>query len=130
FNTLSFFMVYLLFIDCLDTIRIHHLIFSNLPSHTQNSIIAPYSLNAIKKVCYQFSSTFSVKLEKIDEENVKVFFMFSEPLTSEKIDFIISSFYQALLDQDLREIVSRETEGVRNLILAHAFSKTTLIDPE
>src|SRR5690606_26033790 len=40
FNTLSFFMVYLLFIDCLDTIRIHHLIFSNLPSHTQNSIIA------------------------------------------------------------------------------------------
>ncbi|GAN17063.1 dTDP-3-amino-3,4, 6-trideoxy-alpha-D-glucopyranose [Legionella pneumophila] len=34
-------MVYLLFIDCLDTIRIHHLIFSNLPSHTQNSIIAP-----------------------------------------------------------------------------------------
>ncbi|MDW9140986.1 circadian clock protein KaiC, partial [Legionella pneumophila] len=41
FNTLSFFMVYLLFIDCLDTIRIHHLIFSNLPSHTQNSIIAP-----------------------------------------------------------------------------------------
>ncbi|AOW57605.1 TPA: His-Xaa-Ser system protein HxsD [Legionella pneumophila] len=92
--------------------------------------ISTYSLNAIKKVCYQFSSTFSVKLEKIDEENVKVFFMFSEPLTSEKIDFIISSFYQALLDQDLREIVSRETEGVRNLILAHAFSKTTLIDPE
>ncbi|HAT8820393.1 TPA: His-Xaa-Ser system protein HxsD [Legionella pneumophila subsp. pneumophila] len=89
-----------------------------------------YSLNAIKKICYQFSTSFSVKLEKIDEENVKIFFKFNEPHTSEKIDLIISNFYQALLDQDLREIVSRETEGVRNLILAHAFSKTTLIDPE
>lgn len=42
----------------------------------------------------------------------------------------MNTFQQALLDQDLREIVSEETEGVRNLILAHAFSKTTLIKPE
>ncbi|MFO8785412.1 recombinase family protein, partial [Legionella pneumophila serogroup 1] len=57
FNTLSFFMVYLLFIDCLDTIRIHHLIFSNLPSHTQNSIIAQgqlaeFELKTIKSRMY------------------------------------------------------------------------------
>ncbi|AOW65404.1 hypothetical protein BE845_14905 (plasmid) [Legionella pneumophila subsp. pneumophila] len=43
-------MVYLLFIDCLDTIRIHHLIFSNLPSHTQNSIIAPVTIIFFKKL--------------------------------------------------------------------------------
>ncbi|GAN30039.1 hypothetical protein lpymt_01636 [Legionella pneumophila] len=55
FNTLSFFMVYLLFIDCLDTIRIHHLIFSNLPSHTQNSIIAPIAVirNYVRRTALQ-----------------------------------------------------------------------------
>ncbi|HAT2040430.1 TPA: His-Xaa-Ser system protein HxsD [Legionella pneumophila] len=89
-----------------------------------------YSLNAIKKVCYQFSSSFSVKLEKIDEENVRILFKFSEPQQREKVELMISNFLQALLDQDLREIIANETEGVRNLILAHAFSKTTLIDPE
>lgn len=89
-----------------------------------------YSLNAIKKVCYQFSSRFSVKLEKIDEENVRILFKFGEPQQREKVELMISNFLQALLDQDLREIVANETEGVRNLILAHAFSKTTLIDTD
>ena len=32
-----------------------------------------------------------------------------------------------LNDQILREKISQETEGVRNLILAHAFSKTNFI---
>jgi len=89
-----------------------------------------YSLNSIKKVSYQLSSVFSVKLEKIDKENLKVFFKFREPMDEKKIILVISDFYQALLDQDLREIVFKETEGVRNLILAHAFSKTSLIEPD
>jgi His-Xaa-Ser system protein HxsD len=36
---------------------------------------------------------------------------------------------QALLDEDLREIVARETEAVRHLIVAAAFSQTNLLDP-
>jgi hypothetical protein len=39
-------------------------------------------------------------------------------------------FCNALLDQTLREIVSQESEAERNLILAHALSRTTLIHPE
>ena len=39
-----------------------------------------YRLNAIKKVCYQFSSSFSVKIDKIDSENVNVIFNFPEPI--------------------------------------------------
>ncbi|HAT9492384.1 TPA: His-Xaa-Ser system protein HxsD [Legionella pneumophila subsp. pneumophila] len=103
---------------------------NNLTEWAEVLSTSTYSLNAIKKVCYQFSSSFSVKLEKIDEENVKILFKFSEPQQREKVELMISNFLQALLDQDLREIVANETEGVRNLILAHAFSKTTLIDPE
>ncbi|HAU0708817.1 TPA: His-Xaa-Ser system protein HxsD [Legionella pneumophila] len=103
---------------------------NNLTAWAEVLSTSTYSLNAIKKVCYQFSSSFSVKLEKIDEKNVKILFKFSEPQQREKVELMISNFLQALLDQDLREIVANETEGVRNLILAHAFSKTTLIDPE
>lgn len=86
-----------------------------------------YSLNAIKKVCYQFSSNFSVKLEKLDLENVKITFSLTEPIDGKQKEKIVNAFHQALLDQDLRETVFNETEGIRNLILAHAFSKTTLI---
>lgn len=30
--------------------------------------LTTYSLNAIKKACYKFSSEFSVQLEKVDDE--------------------------------------------------------------
>lgn len=92
--------------------------------------LSTYSLNAVKKACYKFSSEFSVKLEKIDDEKIKVGFEFNPKADNEAPADLIRQFHNELLDQDLREIVFKETEGVRNLILAHAFSKTTLIEPE
>jgi len=92
--------------------------------------LSTYSLNAIKKTCYKFSSDFSVKLEKVDDEKIKVGFTFNPNADNEMRADLIRQFHNELLDQDLREIVFKETEGVRNLILAHAFSKTTLIEPE
>ena len=98
--------------------------------HVEILSLTTYSLNAIKKACYKFSSEFSVKLEKIDDEQIKVGFEFNPKVDNEIRADLIRQFHNELLDQDLREIVFKETEGVRNLILAHAFSKTTLIEPE
>jgi hypothetical protein len=39
-------------------------------------------------------------------------------------------FCNEVLDQELRETIAEETAGIRNLLLAQAFSKTSLIDPE
>jgi His-Xaa-Ser system protein HxsD len=39
-------------------------------------------------------------------------------------------FFQELLDQELREKIGQETAPLRNLILAHAFSKIDLIRRE
>jgi hypothetical protein len=39
-------------------------------------------------------------------------------------------FCNEVLDQELREIIAEETVGIRDLLLAQAFSKTSLIDPE
>lgn len=92
--------------------------------------LSTYSLNAIKKACYKFSPEFSVKLEKMDDEKIQVAFGFKPTADNDMRADLIRQFHSELLDQDLREIVFKETEGVRNLILAHAFSKTTLIEPE
>jgi His-Xaa-Ser system protein HxsD len=37
------------------------------------------------------------------------------------------SFFQELLDQELRERIAEETDAIRSLILAQAYSKTDLI---
>jgi His-Xaa-Ser system protein HxsD len=42
----------------------------------------------------------------------------------------VESFKKEVLDQDLRLKLKAETEPIRNLILAHAFSKTGLIADE
>jgi His-Xaa-Ser system protein HxsD len=90
--------------------------------------LSMYSLNAIKKTCYKFSSEFSVKFEKIDDDQIKVSLNFNPSINHTDVEEIIRQFHNELLDQDLREIVFKETENVRNLILAHAFSKTSLIE--
>jgi His-Xaa-Ser system protein HxsD len=41
---------------------------------------------------------------------------------------ILRDFFQELLDQDLRETIARETQQARSVILAHAFSRTSLLD--
>jgi His-Xaa-Ser system protein HxsD len=90
--------------------------------------LSVYGLNVIKKAAYKFSPEFSVNFEKIDGEQIKVYFDFNPSISPENKTEIIRQFHNELLDQDLREIVFKETENVRNLILAHAFSKTTLIE--
>jgi His-Xaa-Ser system protein HxsD len=46
------------------------------------------------------------------------------------LDQIAGEFCNELLDQTLREIVARESEPVRNLVLAHALSRTPFADTE
>ena len=44
----------------------------------------------------------------------------------QEVDRIVAAFKNEILDQDLRGIIARETEGTRNAILAFALSKTGL----
>lgn len=103
---------------------------NNKQSITDSTVLSlsVYSLNVTKKAAYKFSAEFSVTFEKIDDEQIKVCFDFNPSISPENKTTIIRQFHNELLDQDLREIVFKETENVRNLILAHAFSKTTLIE--
>lgn len=87
-----------------------------------------FRLSAIKKAAYRFGDRCFVTIETVDEKRVLITF---QPKRADfAIDVLEGEFRNEVLDQDLREIVAEETEGVRNLLLAQAFSKTSLIDPE
>ena len=54
----------------------------------------------------------------------------NSPRSDDSFAKLIDDFKKEVLDQDLREKLKVETEPVRNLILAHAFSKTGIISHE
>ena len=85
-----------------------------------------YSLEAIKRTAYKFANRSSVLLSAKDEVSLTVIFNFVGKENSCP-DEVIADFCNELLDQDLRDLVKRETAPIRNLILAHALSRSSLI---
>ena len=87
-----------------------------------------YRLEAIKRAGYKFADRFHVLISPEDNEKVVVYF---RPKRGTEVpEQIVGEFTNEVLDQDLRLAVSAETEALRNLIVAQAFSNTSLLDPE
>lgn len=87
-----------------------------------------YSVEAIKKAAYKLADRVSAIISPASECTVAVTFNFGSGQSPTDREQIIADFSNELLDQDLREIIKREAGPLRNLILAHAFSKTSLAD--
>lgn len=85
-----------------------------------------YRLTAIKKAAYKFGGKYHIQINPALNNKIKLTFK----KKSEKIDdsTLTGEFCNEVLDQELREIVAEETEVIRNLLLAQAFSNTSLID--
>lgn len=92
-----------------------------------------YSLLAIQKACHRFSdqASFNVQLSQTGSANViKVTLQLLKAVSDEALMRLVQLLHNEALEQQLREQIRAQTEGVRNLILAHAFSKTGLIVPD
>jgi His-Xaa-Ser system protein HxsD len=87
--------------------------------------LAIYSLTAIKKAVYRFGARCDATIEMVSTDRARITF---RPHAGEGPERLLADFRREVLDQDLRELIGRETEAVRNLILAQAFSKTALLD--
>ncbi len=86
-----------------------------------------YRLSAVKKAAYKFCGLFHIHIEQSDQiTEVRL----TPKDSSAPIDTLVGEFCNEVLDQDLRETVAEETVGIRNLLLAQAFSKTSLIDSD
>jgi His-Xaa-Ser system protein HxsD len=89
---------------------------------------AVYRLAAIKKAAYRFGDRCHILIEPAGGTKIRV------ALTAKRLldnpQFLAGEFQNEVLDQELREVVAAETEGVRNLILAQAYAQTSLLDPQ
>jgi len=87
-----------------------------------------YRLDALKKAAYRLSSQMWVELAPLNGAKVSVTLRAKglHPLSETAKE----EFCQEALDQELRELIATETAAIRNLLLAQAFSATSLLDPE
>lgn len=90
---------------------------------------AVYSLDAVKAACYRFLDRFVAEIE-LGENKVLCHLTFDDTVSDAAVNANLENLKKEVLDQDLRIRLKAETEPVRNLILAHAFSKTGLIADE
>lgn len=84
-----------------------------------------YSLDAIKKAAYRFGDRCAFDLRSEDGHYVAVL-LFSDDLSDSDASALERDFRNEVLDYDLRESIATETAGVRNAVLAYAFSRTGL----
>ena len=82
-----------------------------------------YSLEAVKKCSYWYTDNYSVDIKQDDDQVI----LLLEPLnedTEEDKDQIIKKLKNDLLDFQVRDIVTKETKNVRDLLIAKAFATT------
>jgi His-Xaa-Ser system protein HxsD len=88
-----------------------------------------YRLIALKKASYKFIDKISVNIrDEVNHHLVDV--VFTKDLSDDAKEHLLNELLKEALDQDLRETIKKETEAYRNVILAHAFAKTSLIKNE
>ena len=91
--------------------------------------LAVFSLDAVKTACYKFLDRFTSDIE-LSGGKVICHLAIDDKLSDAAVSANLDDLKKEVLDQDLRLKLKAETEPLRNLILAHAFSKTGLIADE
>lgn len=89
---------------------------------------AVYRLEAIKKAAYRFGGRCVAQIEVVRPGCVRVTLEPKNP--GDDVGMLVGEFRNEVLDQELREVVAKETEAIRNLIVVQAFSKTSLLDAD
>ncbi len=88
-----------------------------------------YGATSIKKASYKFIEKIAVNIKE-EVEFYEIEISFTKETSLETRLHYLSELKKEVLDQDLREKIKKETESYRNLILAHVFSRTVLINDE
>ncbi len=91
--------------------------------------LSVYPLDVVKKAAYRLTDRFALAVQ-LDGNKAVCTLSFEPGAETDSVELGLRLFQKELLDQDLRSTVRDETAGIRNLILAHAFSKTGLISDD
>ena len=85
-----------------------------------------YGEKTALKSAYRFSDKAFIHIQQRAEKQIEV--RLRAKNSGDDIDLLAGEFTNDLLEQRLREIVAKETEPIRDLIITHALSKTTIIN--
>lgn len=88
-----------------------------------------YALTTVKKAAYRFLKIFTTDIAQEGDDWVCTL-NFSKDVDRAEAERAVLELQAEVLDQDLRALIGRETEPMRNAILALAFSRTGLQDSE
>ena len=91
--------------------------------------LASFNLEVIKRAAYRYSDRFAFDVST-SGNSAECTLFFDEAKSPEFVQLAISDFRKELIDQDLRQAIRAESEAIRNVILAHAFSRTGLVKSE
>jgi His-Xaa-Ser system protein HxsD len=83
------------------------------------------SVDAIQRAAYRFSDRLSCELAPGTDEHRCTL----TAVGDNDAGATVSDFRTEVLDQVLRERIRLETEPIRTMILAHAFSRTGVVEP-
>ncbi len=89
-----------------------------------------YPAIAVKKAAYKFARHFAALLSTSSDEDFKASLIFNDKIEEAEQEKVVCAFLNEVIDQDLREQIRCQTEGTRTLILAEAFSRTSLLNSE
>lgn len=88
-----------------------------------------FSVEAVKNAAYRMAGSFDCDI-RLDGEDIVCGLKFRQKEQDADLNNLRERFRREVIDHDLRLQISSQTEGVRNLILAHAFSRTGTITGE
>lgn len=91
--------------------------------------VATYSDYAIQKAAYRLARKCAVHLEP-REDGFMVTLVPERLVDSDSSRQLVVDFLRQLNDELLRERIGEQTNGIRELLLAHAFSRSGLVDVE
>ena len=89
-----------------------------------------YRIEAVKKAAYRVAHKCTIALGSPLQDRLPLSFSFRSGTTEEDAEEAVRLFHQELLDEDLRATIHEETDALRALILAQAFSGLSLIEPQ
>lgn len=87
-----------------------------------------YRLSAVKSAAYKFGDRFQILISVPEDGHIRAVLKPKNDLSDPQC--VVGEFCNEVLDQELREVVAEQTEGLRNLLLAHTFSQTSIVGKE
>jgi His-Xaa-Ser system protein HxsD len=88
-----------------------------------------YELSAIFRACYLFTDRCYLFLARCDEDPRWLVIALSSKSSEGDLSAAAGDFCNELVDQQLRETLTKETKPLREMIVAQAFAEGNLLDP-